>query len=102
MGFDFTGFEALLSQEREYAEKKQGFRADALQTVKELVDCFHFTADELGIAPAESAPAAEKPKRVVPPKYRTPDGVTWTGRGRQPKAIADAIAAGHSLESMKI
>lgn len=102
MGFDFTGFETVLNQEREVAEKRQSYRPDAMQTVRELVARFHFTAEELGIAATAEAPVAEKPHRVVPPKYRTPDGFTWTGRGRQPKAIAEAIAAGHSLESMLI
>ena len=50
----------------------------------------------------ETAAPAEKVKRIVKPKYRTPDGFEWTGRGRQPKKIAEAIAAGHSLESMEI
>ncbi len=102
MGFDFTGFETVLNQEREVAERRQSYRPDAIQTVRDLVEHFHFTAEELGIVATDAAPADEKPHRVVPPKYRTPEGFTWTGRGRQPKAIADAIAAGHTLESMLI
>ena len=101
MVFDFTGYETTLNQERELAEKKQSYRADALKTVQELAATFNFTAADLGVTDSGAVPAA-KPKRVVPPKYRTPEGFEWTGRGRQPKAIADAIAAGHSLESMKI
>ncbi len=102
MGFDFFGFETVLNQEREVAEKRQSYRPDAVKTVQDLVANFHFTAEELGIAVTAEAPAAEKPRRVMPPKYCTPDGFTWTGRGRQPKAIAEAIAAGHTLESMRI
>lgn len=89
-------------QQKKVEDEKAAFRASAQETVKELVKTFNFTAAELGITAVEGAPVEEKPKRFVAPKYRTPEGVTWTGRGRQPKAIADAIAAGHSLESMLI
>lgn len=38
------------------------------------------------------------------PRYRNPadSGQTWTGRGRQPRWIADALASGRSLDDFKI
>ena len=38
------------------------------------------------------------------PRYRNPadGGQTWTGRGRQPRWIAEALASGRSLEEFKI
>jgi len=38
------------------------------------------------------------------PRYRNPadSGQTWTGRGRQPRWIAEALASGRSLEEFKI
>ncbi len=38
----------------------------------------------------------------VPPRYRDQDGNTWTGRGKQPKWVVAALAAGHSLDSLII
>lgn len=40
----------------------------------------------------------------VPPKYRNPEDETqtWTGRGRQPKWVAEAIANGSSLDALRI
>ena len=37
-------------------------------------------------------------------KYRNPDNSaeTWTGRGRQPKWVAAALASGKSLDDLKI
>ena len=103
MAFDFQGFQAVLEKQKEIESQKNQFRAGALEDVKQLVKMFNFTAAELGIAaPAAAAVPAAKPKRVVKAKYRTADGFEWTGRGRQPKKIAEAIAAGHSLESMEI
>lgn len=44
-------------------------------------------------APASKAAAA--PKRVIAPKYQHPDTkATWTGRGKPPRWISDAEAAG--------
>jgi len=43
-------------------------------------------------------------KRVHPAKYAHPENpaVTWSGRGRQPQWIKDALAAGKSLEEFLI
>lgn len=40
----------------------------------------------------------------VPPKYRNPADAsqTWTGRGKQPRWVVDAIAAGATLDSLRI
>lgn len=38
------------------------------------------------------------------PRYRNPadSGQTWTGRGRQPRWVAEALANGRSLDEFKI
>ena len=42
-------------------------------------------------------------KRKVAPKYRHPStGAEWTGRGRQPRWLADAVAKGAKLDSFLI
>jgi DNA-binding protein H-NS len=40
---------------------------------------------------------------ALAPRYRNPadQSQTWTGRGRQPKWIADALAKGQSLDDFK-
>lgn len=44
-----------------------------------------------------------KAKSTVSPKYRNPaTGDTWTGRGRAPRWLADAEAAGKKQESFLI
>ena len=73
MSFDFQGFQSVLDQQRQVEEQKQAYREQAKATAKELVALFNFTADELGIAAEETAAPAEKVKRIVKPKYRTPD-----------------------------
>ncbi len=48
--------------------------------------------------------AQEKPSRKSEAKYRNPADpkMTWTGRGRQPGWIKDAMAAGRPMEDFRI
>ena len=43
-----------------------------------------------------------KPASTVAPKYRGPNGETWSGRGLPPRWLATLIAAGQSKESFLI
>ena len=36
------------------------------------------------------------------PKYRSPSGETWSGRGRKPKWIAAALTSGKKLDDLAI
>ena len=51
-------------------------------------------------------PQARKPakRRKVAPKYRDPANseVTWSGRGRTPKWVTEALAGGASLEDLAV
>ena len=53
---------------------------------------------------ARKGAVARKAKTGAPvaPKYRGPDGETWTGRGLPPRWLAALIAAGRSKESFLI
>jgi DNA-binding protein H-NS len=55
------------------------------------------------ISDAQAA-LAKKPRGKVAPKYKNPaNGLeTWTGRGRQPRWVADALAGGKSLDDLLI
>ena len=50
------------------------------------------------------APKAAKERKPVAPKYRNPaDGSqTWTGRGRKPKWVEEALASGGTLDDFLI
>jgi DNA-binding protein H-NS len=40
--------------------------------------------------------------RKVPPKYRSPSGETWAGRGARPKWMVEALKKGKKLEDFLI
>jgi len=64
----------------------------------------HAIAQDLGVTVAElvGKPKAQQPKVAM--RYRNPTDATqeWTGRGRQPKWVAGALAAGAALPSLEI
>jgi DNA-binding protein H-NS len=48
------------------------------------------------------AKAARKASNPVAPKYRGPNGETWTGRGLTPKWLSTLIAQGRAKDSFLI
>ena len=97
--------------EREQQESK--IRAESAERLPKLAEFTEMLRDA-GIDPSElvgtAAPAkaggSAKTKRAPrPAKYKyTEDGQekTWTGQGRMPKAIAEAIEGGKALENFLI
>jgi len=62
-------------------------------------------ARELGYSLAELVGADEKTARAsAPAKYRHPENpaLTWSGRGRKPKWLVDALAAGQTAADLAI
>ena len=62
-------------------------------------------AKEYGFSLTDLANAVPSKKSAVPaPKYRHPENpeITWSGRGRKPAWIAEALDAGKSLEDFAI
>ncbi len=58
-----------------------------------------------GAAPAKQGAGKAKKKSagsVVAPKYRGPNGETWTGRGLMPRWLSALVAQGQTKESFAI
>jgi DNA-binding protein H-NS len=87
--------EALLKQ----AEAAR--RAEMAAVVAEI----HAKMSEHGITLADlkGGPKKSKSRAAVAAKYRNPaTGESWSGRGRAPKWLADAIAKGQSKEDFSL
>lgn len=62
-------------------------------------------ARERGLSPADlSELSSKRTRKSAAPKYANPadSSQTWTGRGRRPRWIEAALAAGKSLDDMAI
>ena len=87
------------------AEIKRREKDEKAKLIKDL----HALAAERGfnlndLIDSGAAEPETKVKRPVAAKYQNPSDAsqTWTGRGRQPKWVAEAIANGGSLEGLLI
>lgn len=80
----------------EFADKE---KAKALAALEEK-------AREMGFSLSELTGAARKTTRkgAGVPKYRNPQNpeITWTGKGRRPDWVRDALSAGKSMDDLAI
>ena len=85
--------QAALAQKQEVAEKVRKLAHDNGLDISDLM-----AADEV------KKTKVKKIRAKVAPKYKNPanSAQTWTGRGRQPVWVADALVGGKSLEDLLI
>ncbi|AFJ46036.1 H-NS family nucleoid-associated regulatory protein [Shimwellia blattae] len=86
-------------QEQLAAQQARREHEEKLSTWLELMESDGISPRDLIVSADEKAPKKNKPRA---PKYRYQDASgeekTWTGQGRMPKPIAQAVAAGKSLD----
>ena len=83
----------------------QSQRAEAIQNAKKIIANFGLTARDLGLGGAAATTKKSGDARAaVAPKYRDPQNPsnTWTGRGKPPRWLASAMAAGKSKDAFLI
>ena len=116
MAININAIAELQKEESQLQSKKESLRAEALETINYLVKTFGFRHEEINfgtrtpkkIRVVRKPPVGEdgllpfRPHRSVPPKYRTEDGTTWTGRGRMPVKMREVVESGVPLESLLI
>ena len=85
--------QAALAQKQQVAEK-----------VRKLAHDNGLDISDLMAADKPKKAKAKKPRGKVAPKYKNPanGSETWTGRGRQPHWVADALASGKTLDDLLI
>lgn len=90
-GYDLAELKGLLFDiEQEIKRRVRDEREQARERIRALAAQANIPLDAL--------------VQKASPRYRNPaDGAqTWTGRGRQPRWVAEALASGRSLDDFKI
>lgn len=75
---------------REIRKKDEKGREKALQAARDAAEALGYDLDEIHINPSE------KPKVYVNPSDKTQ---SWSGKGRRPKWLLEALKSGAELES---
>ncbi|KAF1022090.1 MAG: Trans-acting regulatory protein HvrA [Paracidovorax wautersii] len=93
--------EALLKQAEQLLVSE---REAAIADINRRLDELGLTPDDLkgGKRSVKKADGGDKPKRVVPIKYKGPNGETWTGRGQKPVWLAELLKQGRKVEEFLI
>ena len=93
--------EALM---REAEEARKHELAAVIAEVKSMIAEYGLSAADLGFGGRANAVSRARDGRgTAAPKYRDPvSGSTWSGRGRKPRWLEDAIKAGHSADRFLI
>lgn len=88
--------------DRQIEEARKTEIAAAIAQVRQLVGEFDLSAADCGFRGAAGERSAARVKVAVAPKFRAPDGQTWTGRGMAPKWLRALEAAGRRREEFRI
>lgn len=81
------------------AAMQQAQRAEALAEIRATMREYQISVEDLGL----TGKPVREPKVKGAPKYRDPvTQQTWSGRGKRPQWIHDALAAGKSLADLAI
>jgi DNA-binding protein H-NS len=72
-------------------------------TPEEIVTAFNQKGTRAARSASKPAGNARAVRNPVPPKYRNPEtGATWSGRGKPPRWVTEAEAAGKSRDEFLI
>lgn len=82
-------------------EAEQRERREALKAAEKAAAEYGFSLSELS---ADAKPRAAGKKSKTPPKYRNPANAeeTWSGRGRKPQWVHDALNKGVDITELEI
>jgi DNA-binding protein H-NS len=84
--------EALMSLRKQVDERLAELRTELQKQLAALS----------GQVPSKRKASSSLKGRKVPPKYRSPSGETWTGRGAKPKWMVEALKRGKRVEDFLI
>lgn len=77
-------------------------RAEAIEKAQEIINGFKLSASDFHFKETTSRSMRNTQTRHVLPKYKGPNGETWTGRGRLPRWLVKLENEGHSINEFLI
>lgn len=88
--------------QRQAEEIKAREQASVIAEIREKIEQFGLTAEDLGFGGKGTAGKKATAARKVPVRYRDSAGNTWTGRGKRPGWLTQALANGKAMEDFLI
>jgi DNA-binding protein H-NS len=88
--------------QKQAEEIKAREQAAVIADIREKIEQYGLTAEDLGFGAKAATGKKAGVNRKVPVRYRDSAGNTWTGRGKRPGWLTQALAAGKSVEDFLI
>jgi DNA-binding protein H-NS len=86
--------------QKQAEEIKAREQAAVIDDIRKKIDEYGLTAEDLGFG--SKAVPSKKTARKVPVRYRDSAGNTWTGRGKRPGWLTQALASGKSIDDFLV
>lgn len=83
-------FESFKQEQENLNRRMAEAKREAIMHVQEIIDLFGIRPSDLRF-PIEGV-AIHRTRAPSPIKYRTPTGITWTGKGRMKKELMEYLA----------
>lgn len=90
--------EQIAALERQAAKAKDEETAGVMARIRVAIDAYGITPQDLFGRKSGVVKGAYKGKAPAPAKFIDGKGGQWVGRGKRPKWLSDALAAGKHLE----
>jgi len=87
--------------QKQAEEIKAREQAAVISDIRQKIEEYGLTAEDLGFG-AKAVASKKAANRKVPVRYRDSAGNTWTGRGKRPGWLTQALAAGKSMDEFLI
>ncbi|WP_117107340.1 H-NS family histone-like protein [Klebsiella variicola] len=96
--------EEEVSAQKEQSERQAKLEAFRQKLLEDGIDPAELLSSLGSNSPSKSKTGSKRAPRPAKYKYTDTDGSekTWTGQGRTPRTIAEAIEAGNKLEDFQI
>lgn len=88
--------------QKQAEEIKAREQATVIADIREKIEQYGLTAEDLGFGGKAAAGKKTTAARKVPVRYRDSAGNTWTGRGKRPGWLTQALASGKAMEDFLI
>lgn len=86
--------------QKQAEEIKAREQTAVIADIRSKIEEFGLTAEDLGFG--SKAGASKKTSRKVPVRYRDSAGNTWTGRGKRPGWLTQALQSGKAIEDFLV
>lgn len=87
---------------KQMEEVRQEELASTIADIKEKIAAYNLTAADLGFGSKSSTKKSKATSSTGTAKFRGPNGELWTGMGRQPAWMKEAIEKGSKKEEFSV